>query len=63
MKLIFTEADKEKDDTSFTLGEVYVGTKSTEDISDEISWKEFQKKYVTALSDHADLTIPLTAIG
>ena len=53
MKLIFTEADKENEGT-FELGEVYVGTKSTEDISDEISWKEFQKKYVTSLTDYVE---------
>ena len=46
MKYIFNEADKEND--KFVLGEVYVGTQSDEDISDDpdMSWKSFQNKYI-----------------
>ena len=46
MKYIFNEADKEND--NYVLGEVYVGTQSDEDISDDpdMSWKTFQNKYI-----------------
>ena len=47
MKYIFNEAD-EDDNDDFILGEVYVGTQSNEDISDDpdMSWKTFQNKYI-----------------
>ncbi|MCI8539829.1 MAG: hypothetical protein HFF18_14425 [Oscillospiraceae bacterium] len=43
IKEIFTAADKE---ANIILGEVYVGTKSTEDVSDELSYREFYNKYI-----------------
>ena len=47
MKYIFNEAD-EDDNDDFILGEVYVGTQSNDDISDDpdMSWKTFQNKYI-----------------
>jgi len=52
MKLIFTWADKENG--NFELGEVYVGTKSGDDVSDELSWKQFVAEYL--YTDDAALT-------
>ena len=50
---IFTAADKED---NYILGEVYVGTKSTEDISDEISFKTFLADYIEDDSTDADVS-------
>ena len=44
IKYIFNEADK--DDNDFIKGEVYVGTQSTTDISDELSYNQFKDKYI-----------------
>ena len=44
IKSIFDSADKEGD--NYIEGEVYVGTQSNKDISDEISFKKFKEEYV-----------------
>jgi hypothetical protein len=44
IKAIFKSADKQGDDVE--LGEVYVGTKTGSDISDELSFKQFESKYL-----------------
>ena len=44
IKNIFDSADKEGD--NYIEGEVYVGTQSNKDISDEISFKKFKEEYV-----------------
>jgi len=43
MKEIFAAADYEKD---FVYGEVYVGTKSGDDVSDKLSWRKFVAEYI-----------------
>ena len=45
IEFIFDEADKE-DENSFVDGEVYVGTQSITDISDEYSYNQFLDKYI-----------------
>ena len=49
IKNIFAGADKEGD--KIVLGEVYVGTKSGDDVSDEISFKKFKAEYITERTD------------
>ncbi len=47
IEMIFDAADKNGTDVDYyENGAVYVGTQSTKDISDEISYKEFVKKYL-----------------
>ena len=49
MKYIFNEADKTTAGAgNFVLGEIYIGTQSIDDISDDadMSWKAFQNKYI-----------------
>ena len=42
---IFTDSDEADDDVEY-VGEVYVGTQSSKDISDDISYDEFLDKYI-----------------
>ena len=49
MKDIFYDADlKDGNTEAIVMGEVYVGTQSTEDISDDrnVSWKSFVEEYI-----------------
>jgi len=58
MQEIFYGADKESN-ADFIMGEVYVGTKSIkaeDDISDEISWKEFKAEYLNTDTRYTAVT-------
>ena len=50
---IFAAADKEN--AGYILGEVYVGTKSTEDVSDTMSYRQFVKEYLNNGNGDADI--------
>ena len=52
---IFAIADKETDDADeYVTGEVYVGTRSTEDVSDEMSFRQFKSEYINDENNDAD---------
>ena len=46
IEAIFDDADR-IDEIGYVMGEVYIGTQSVDDISDEISYREFLDEYVT----------------
>ena len=52
IQYIFDVADYENAD--YVTGEVYVGTKSTEDASDEMSFKQFKAEYIDSENKDAD---------
>ena len=52
---IFAIADKETDtDGEYVTGEVYVGTRSTDDVSDEMSFRQFKSEYINDENKDAD---------
>lgn len=57
IETLFSIADKKVTGAgNYITGEVYVGTKSTVDISDEISYKQFMSKYINNENDDADIS-------
>jgi hypothetical protein len=54
IKAIFDEADK---NDNYIKGEVYVGTQSLKDVSDEISYKAFLAKYVSSTEEDANAKV------
>jgi hypothetical protein len=60
IQAIFDGADKAADTKevlgTYDIGEVYVGTQSTEDISDTLSFKQFKAKYLTSSKEDTKIT-------
>ena len=57
IKAIFNDADLVNDGNrdNYIVGEVYVGTQSTTDISDEISYRAFYNEYIDEVGDNAEV--------
>ena len=57
IKAIFNDADLVNDgtDDDIVVGEVYVGTQSTTDISDELSYNQFKDKYIETSENGRDV--------
>ena len=58
MESIFDAADKESEGDDFVDGEVYVGTQSVTDISDDpdVSWRDFLNKYIDTDENGVEVT-------
>ena len=54
IKAIFNDADR-VNDRDYIVGEVYVGTQSTTDISDKISYRAFYNEYIDEVGDNAEV--------